>query len=322
MNYMNYTNPHIWFDTAHVYHHGDDMHPENPERVKEIVLRLQSAFYGKLNWHVMDTTGSIILDNGENSKLFNSQGPPTAVYNNGGTPDVKWKRVIDGDMYYSEYTDAICKRGLSMISDAIEHVVYRGVQCAFIAIRPPGHHVGGTSGPQGFCHQNNVWKAVEELGRRRIRNIGILDWDVHHGDGTEDLVRQNKVEYPGVKFVSIHAYGPTVYPGTGKTSEDDTVMNIGLKKGTTSTEYLKAYREKAVPFLGKPDVLIVSAGYDAHYRDPMLLMKLRSNTYGIMSTVLKDIGCPVLFMLEGGYSPEALAESVEETLKPWIKLTS
>ena len=316
---MNTTNPHIWFDTAHVYHHGDDMHPENAERVQEIVLRLLSAFHGQLNWHVMNTSGEIVLDNGENTKLFNSQGPPTNVYNEGSTPPVKWKRVINGDMYYSEYTDTICKRGLNMIADAVESVVYKGVQCAFVAIRPPGHHVGATSGPQGFCHQNNVWKAVEELGRRRIRNISILDWDVHHGDGTEDLVRRNKAEYPGVKFVSIHAFGPTVYPGTGKSSEDDTVMNIGLKKHTASTEYLKAFREKAVPFLGKPDVLIVSAGYDAHYRDPMLLMKLRSWTYGAMSICLKEIGCPVLFMLEGGYSPEALAESVEETLKPWVR---
>jgi len=311
-------NPHIWFDTAHIYHHGDDMHPENADRVQEIVRRLLSTYCARLNWHIIHTSGEIVRDNGENTALFAPQGPPANTYNEGSTPDVKWRRVVDGDMYYSEYTETICKRGVGMISDAVENMVYRGVQCAFVAIRPPGHHVGATSGPQGFCHQNNVWKAVEELSRRRIRTISILDWDVHHGDGTEDLVRRNTSEYPGVKFVSIHAYGPGVYPGTGKTSQDERVMNIALKKGTGSTEYLKVFRENAVPFLGKPEVLIVSAGYDAHYRDPMLLMKLRSWTYGSMSACLKEIGCPVLFMLEGGYSPEALAESVEETLKPWI----
>lgn len=319
---MNTTNPHIWFDTAHVYHHGDDMHPENPERVQEIVRHLLYAFRTSLNWHVMNRVGEIVLDNGENAKLFSEREPPAIVYNDGSTPEVKWQRVIDGDMYYSEYTDTICKRGSGMIADVIEHIAYKNIGCAFVAIRPPGHHVGATSGPQGFCHQNNVWKAVEEFERRHIHNIGILDWDVHHGDGTEDLVRRNRAEYPGVKFVSIHAYGPGIYPGTGKSSEDDAVLNIGLKRNTNSSDYLKAFREKALPFLGKPDVLIVSAGYDAHYRDPMLLMKLRSWTYGHMSGALKEIGCPVLFMLEGGYSPEALAESVEETLKPWTVVTS
>lgn len=315
---MNAMNPHIWFDTAHIYHHGDDMHPENPERVQEIVEHLLRVFGTALNWHVMDNASKIIINNGDNKALFNTYAHPPDAYNEGSTPDVKWQRVIDGDMYYSEYTDAICRRGLLMIADAIDYIVYKDVKCAFIAIRPPGHHVGLTSGPQGFCHQNNVWKAVEEFGRRRIRSIGILDWDVHHGDGTEDLVRRNKAEYPGVKFVSIHAYGPGIYPGTGKSSQDDTVLNIGLKRNTNSSDYLNAFRNKALPFLGKPDVLIVSAGYDAHYRDPMLLMKLRSWTYGHMSLALKEIGCPVLFMLEGGYSPEALAESVDETLKPWV----
>jgi acetoin utilization deacetylase AcuC-like enzyme len=116
----------------------------------------------------------------------------------------------------------------------------------------------------------------------------------------------------------MHAYGDGIYPGTGANSEDSHVMNIALPRNTRADAYIHMFKSKVLPYIGKPDVIIISAGYDAHYRDPMMLMKLRSSTYRQMSEAIHAIGCPVLFILEGGYAPDVLAECVGETLAPWV----
>lgn len=308
--------PHFWYDKSHNYHSGDDMHPENPERVREIVKHLLQTMKGQLTWVVMNYNRGTVIDDEPNVLDIE---PPAETYNTELEGRIEWHKATDGDTYHTKYTRIICERGIHMLSQAAEMIAYKGLQCGFIAIRPPGHHVGMNTGSRGFCHLNNVWLTVEEFYKRRIRNVAILDWDVHHGDGTENCVRECIRRMPTIRFVSMHAYGRDIYPGTGADSEDANVLNIALPKGTKATEYLHAFRTRAIPYLGKPDVLIVSAGYDAHFSDPMQYMKLRSGTYGIMSAVLKEtIGCPVLFILEGGYCPEALAESVGETLKPWV----
>jgi acetoin utilization deacetylase AcuC-like enzyme len=283
--------PHVWVDTAHEYHVGSKVHPEQPGRITLIIQKLMVHMNDKIVWH-------------KREDLF--------IKNDATSPE--WFPTTDGDTYYTEYTSLICKRVNLMIDEAVNNIITNNIRCSFILCRPPGHHAGVTA-PRGFCHQNNVWYAVELL-YKKFKNIAILDWDVHHGDGTEELVRKHIL--PGVRFISIHAYGTGIYPGTGKSSKDDHVLNIGLPKGTKEKQYLDKFYEEAVPYIGKPDILIVSAGYDAHEADPMKLMKLHSSSYGIMSGALKEIGCPVMFVLEGGYKPIALGDSVVETLKPWI----
>jgi acetoin utilization deacetylase AcuC-like enzyme len=302
---MNISQPHVWYDKSHIHHCGDDMHPENPERVKAIVRRLKGNLSDSIIWHAYNDSIQDITEEdnemaGENDRVKH-----------------EW-HTTDGDTYYTAYTHIICNRGILMIAEAIENITYHGLRCGFVFVRPPGHHVGMTTGAQGFCHLNSVWIAVEEFNKRRVRKIGILDWDVHHGDGTENCVRENAKRIPGIRFVSLHAYGTGIYPGTGANSKDEHVLNVALPVGTKGPAYMTALQTQAIPFLGTPDVLIVSAGYDGHFRDPMQYMKLRSDTYRHMSEAVKGIGCPVLFVLEGGYCPEAVAESIEETLKVWI----
>ena len=117
----------------------------------------------------------------------------------------------------------------------------------------------------------------------------------------------------------MHAYGSGIFPGTGSSKDNtENILNIPMRCGTHSTEYLNNFTEQALPFLGRPDVIIVSAGYDAHTRDPMMLMNLQTYVFHTMSASLKELKCPVLFVLEGGYNPEVLAECVEATLTPWM----
>ncbi len=290
---MSYKIP-IWFDAAQALHAGDRTHPESPLRVAGIIDAL-TKISDKVMIHA--------------NKGFEFPKTPES-YKQGRT----WK-LVDGDTYETQYTKVLVERGKEMIVNAITSKSPVG----FVLIRPPGHHASPIK-PGGFCHFNNIWYAAEVAMSNGYKKIAILDWDVHHGDGTEKHVRLAKDSR--IKFVSLHAYGPGIYPGTGDKSKTlEGVVNIPLARGTEPKEYLEAFHERAMPFLceeGNPDLILVSAGYDAHKDDPMELMNLEEETYTEMSKTLQAVGCPVLFVLEGGYNPVALGSCVVATLTPWI----
>jgi acetoin utilization deacetylase AcuC-like enzyme len=148
--------------------------------------------------------------------------------------------------------------------------------------------------------------------------VGILDWDAHHGDGTEVCVE--KGGDTNIRFCSIHAFGKGVFPGTGARKRTEQVLNVPVSVNTDAATYLDAFRSLVLPFLAGVDALIVSAGYDGHEKDPMGLLRLQESTYVEMASDLKEMGCPLLFLLEGGYRPDVLAACVEATLKPWLVL--
>lgn len=284
----------IWFDNAQALHAGDQTHPESPLRVIGIIDALATI------------SDKVIMHENKGFEF-----PRTIEsYKNGRT----WK-LVDGDTYETQYTKVLVERGKEMIVNAITSKSPVG----FVLIRPPGHHASPNK-PGGFCHFNNIWYAAEVAMINGYKKIAILDWDVHHGDGTEKHVRLAKDSR--IKFVSIHAYGPYIYPGTGDKSKTlEGVLNIPLARGTEPKEYLQAFHERAMSFFceeGNPDLILVSAGYDAHKDDPMELMNLEEETYTEMSITLKSIGCPILFVLEGGYNPEVLGKCVVATLKPWF----
>jgi len=231
-------------------------------------------------------------------------------------PPPSWT-MADGDTYETPYTPDILRVSEHMIRDAVSDITTGRTGAAFVLCRPPGHHAA--EGPAGFCHRNNVWTAVQALRDRGVNNVSIYDWDAHHGDGTQKLVEHYNL--PGVRFASSHAFGPGVYPYSGKAEQTHNVLNVPLPVDTRSDVLLKQFDKKIMPFLmdeGRPDVLIISAGYDGHIDDPMRLLRFETWMYEILGAKLKDTGIPVLFLLEGGYNPAALAASVDATLKPWI----
>jgi acetoin utilization deacetylase AcuC-like enzyme len=214
----------------------------------------------------------------------------------------------------------------------------------FAALRPPGHHAE-TDRPMGFCLFNNVAIVAQHLLRARgLGRVLVLDWDVHHGNGTQhSFYGSNEVLY-----VSTHQY--PFYPGTGAPDEIGSgsgagcTLNVPMPAGAGDTEYLAAFRDLIVPVAREfaPDFVLVSAGFDAHASDPLASMCLSTPAYGALTDAMSDLAdeCAsgrLLLLLEGGYDLVALAESVTTSvahlrepqrfapgdgeLTPWARLT-
>jgi acetoin utilization deacetylase AcuC-like enzyme len=299
--------PTVYYNASHVFHADSaDMHPESPRRIEAILAALAphvDAARLRLNtvW---------------------SEDVPTSH----PRPLRSWT-LADGDTYKTIYTDDVVRVTNRMLADAVEDLLGGKTRCGFVLCRPPGHHAS-IRGPAGFCHTNNVWTAANLLLEQGLRRIAIYDWDVHHGDGTQAFVETATGDkYEKIRFVTTHARGPGIYPGTGAYEKTERVLSIPFRRGATHTAFLKTFHEEVLPFLQAgadgepPEIVLVSAGYDGHADDPMELMRLTKDTYRDMSDALRTLGCPVLFVLEGGYQPNALAKCVLETLRPWMSGT-
>ncbi len=197
---------------------------------------------------------------------------------------------------------------------------------AFCALRPPGHHAEYDRA-MGFCLFNNVAIAARyALEKHGLDRVFILDWDVHHGNGTQHSFESS----PEVFYCSLHQW--PLFPGTGSSDETGSgagtgfTMNFPLPAGTGEAEYLRILQEKILPVVRdfKPQLFIISAGFDAHRDDPLAGMELSTTTFGEMTRMVRReldplAGVKILSVLEGGYHLTALAESVFEHLRALIE---
>ena len=193
---------------------------------------------------------------------------------------------------------------------------------AFCAVRPPGHHAVRDRA-MGFCIFNNIAVAAADLLESAgLRRVAIVDWDVHHGNGTERMF----LEDDRVLYVSLHQYPH--YPGSGHSSMTGSgkgvgyTLNIPMSAGAGDDEYRSAFEHRVIPALDKfrPEFILISAGFDAHRDDPLSETNLSSGMFGEFTRMLKACAgrhCSgkIVSMLEGGYNLRALAESVEFHLK-------
>lgn len=228
---------------------------------------------------------------------------------------------LDADTFMSSasYDAAKLAAGAGLI--AVESVKSGGFGGSFVAVRPPGHHA--RAGRQmGFCILNNIALAAryakQQLGYKRI---AIIDWDVHHGNGTQEIFYQD----PSVCFVSSHQY--PFWPNTGWFTEDGEKegkgynINIPLPAGTGDRGYLAAWERIVMPvcFEYQPDLILLSAGYDAHQMDPLGHQQITTAGFATLSQKLLELskhnGAKVVGFLEGGYNKRALADSVVATLR-------
>ncbi len=229
---------------------------------------------------------------------------------------------LDGDTIISPGSKNATFDAAGSIITAINGVENKEFKNAFCSVRPPGHH-SNQNKAAGFCILNNVAIGAQYLLRKyKYKKIAIIDFDVHHGNGTQDIFYENE----NVLFISTHQY--PYYPGTGSENEKgkfNNIFNIPLPAGTNSNEYLNAF-EFALKRLKefKPEFVLISAGFDGHQSDPLAQLKLQTDdfyeiTKRILETTKKFCNGKVVSILEGGYDLQALQDSTKRHVDALIE---
>ncbi|MBT3208980.1 MAG: histone deacetylase [Bacteroidetes bacterium] len=229
---------------------------------------------------------------------------------------------LDTDTYTNEFSYNAALLAAGSLIELTNAVVQQKVKNGFAIIRPPGHHAVKKQS-MGFCIFSNVAIAAKVAQNQfNIKKIAIIDFDVHHGNGTQDIVNED----PDILFISTHQY--PLYPGTGRIEETGkgegkgSTMNIAVPAGTGDEGFGKIYDQIIIPSLHKfqPELILVSAGYDAHWSDPLAGLTLSLEGFAEISKKLINVAeelCKgkIVFSLEGGYNLDALSNGVMNSIK-------
>jgi acetoin utilization deacetylase AcuC-like enzyme len=225
--------------------------------------------------------------------------------------------ALDPDTYTSPETSEIARLAAGAVVDGVERVWEGRHARALVLVRPPGHHAERHRA-MGFCFFNNVAVGAAHARALGASRVAIVDYDVHHGNGTQQIFEDD----PTVLYVSLHQF--PFYPGTGDADEIGSgpgrgfTVNLPLAVGAVDEDYRLVFAEIVGPILRQfePDLLLVSAGFDAHVRDPLGGMRLTTPSFGAMTAELRSIAdrcClgRLVVVTEGGYDLQALAQSIE-----------
>ena len=294
-------------------HNTGDGHPEKIDRVTVVIDNFKKLDNKDLVWKKPSKFDRSLLEITHNSDYIN--------FVEKSFPE-KGLSFLDGDTIISPGSKDATSDAVGSIITAIDGVQNKNFNNAFCAVRPPGHHAEKNKA-MGFCIYNNVAVGANYLiNKYKLKKIAIIDFDVHHGNGTQDIFYDNEK----VLYISTHQY--PYYPGSGTNDEKgkhNNILNIPLPAGTTSEEYLNAYEfvlKKIKEF--KPEFILLSAGFDAHKDDPLAQLQLESKDfYNITKRTLElskqYCDGKVVSILEGGYDLLALQESTEMHVKALLE---
>jgi acetoin utilization deacetylase AcuC-like enzyme len=280
-------------------------HPERPDRLRAILGALEDPAFDSLV-RLAAPAASM-----EEMTRVHPQDYVEAIL--GIRPGPGEHVHVDGDTVMSQGSAEAIQRAAGAVVAGVEAVMEGKVRTAFAVVRPPGHHAA-PSIPGGFCLINNAAVGARHAqAKYGVERVAIVDFDVHHGQGTQAVVEPD----PSLFYASTHQY--PLYPGTGSSREtgtDHNVVNVPLRAGSGSAEFRAAWSERILPMLDDfaPELVIVSAGFDAHRADPLAQLDVETEDFVWLSEELLAIADRhakgrLVSVLEGGYDLKALAES-------------
>jgi acetoin utilization deacetylase AcuC-like enzyme len=302
----------VVIDPDFLKHQPGQVHPERPERLK-VLLDLTKGLRG--------SDLQIIPPRPAKKEEVSSCHSSEYIDLVRSTSEIN-RYALDGDTITCADSYGIALLAVGGFLRLLDSVSAADFHNGFALVRPPGHHAKRDRA-MGFCLFNTVAIGAQYLKRLYgAKRILIMDWDVHHGNGTQDSFYQD----PSVLYISTHQY--PYYPGTGAIEEvgngkgEGYTVNIPLPAGCGDEEYLRVFKEIVIPIADKyqPEWVLVSAGFDPHQRDPLGGMRVTEKGFGIMASMLlelaqKHAAGKIAFLLEGGYDLEALRNSVSVVLE-------
>ncbi|MBS0549224.1 MAG: histone deacetylase family protein [Proteobacteria bacterium] len=286
-------------------HEPGEHHPECPDRLRAVLKALEDESFADLARQEAPVAST------EQLCRVHPKEYVEAIL--GVRPAADELAMIDADTLMSAGSAEAALRAAGAVVAAVDAVATAQAGAAFAAVRPPGHHATPTL-PGGFCLFSNVAIGARHAqAKHGIGKVAILDFDVHHGQGTQATVETD----PSLFYASTHQ--SPFYPGTGSTRErgiDGNVVNVPLMANSGSNEFRAAWGDRILPQLDRfaPDMVIVSAGFDAHLRDPLAQLRLDTEDFAWITGELVGIARThsrgrIVSALEGGYDLEALADS-------------
>jgi acetoin utilization deacetylase AcuC-like enzyme len=296
-------------------HAGPDGHPERPERLAAVGAAIAAR---------PERFARIAPRRADESEILRVHAPAHLAHLRAASGRAPTR--LDPDTYLGPRSVEVAELAAGGLVDLCRAVVRREVETGLAAVRPPGHHAEADRA-MGFCLLNNVAIAARALqAEEGVERVLVLDWDVHHGNGTQHSFDAD----PSVLYFSTHQF--PYYPGTGDFGEAGsgkglgTTVNVPMPAGCGDAEYVGAMQRVLAPVARwyRPDVLLVSCGFDAHRDDPLAAMEVSGTGYLAMAAIVRELaeelcGGRLVFALEGGYSPTGLAEGTAAVLEAALR---
>ena len=297
------------YDDIFLKHETPDWHPERKERLIQIIDTLKKSGLWEKLIHIKPLRAThndvALVHVPEYIKRIENFG----------------KGFLDPDTYMSEDSLEASLYAAGSVIQAVEKSRKGEIQSAFCAVRPPGHHAESNRA-MGFCIFNNIAAGARHAQKIGYKKVFIIDFDVHHGNGTQHIFEADDTVF----YFSTHQYPH--YPGTGRDSEkgigkgEGYTYNVPMPGGSGDKEYLYVYQNILPDLVNrfKPDIILVSSGYDIHNNDPLSDIRISDEGIrGIVNSILSCSSNPFVFALEGGYNLSALGESVRITVEEMLK---